>query len=117
MIKAVERLGFNSTYETMKLLIEKKLIDAGANTTVKGFKYAVYGIELLLNYDNLRENTMKLYEEISKEYGVRPLNAERCIRYLKKGTKYEKYTTSMFLSVMSINVKEAILEKYRIDLG
>ena len=117
MVILQEKIGLNSTYEIMKILIENTLIDAGANTTVKGFKYAVYGIELLLNYDNLREETMMLYEEISKKYGVKPLNAERCIRYLKKGTKYEKYTTSMFLTIISLNVKEKILKALHLDMG
>lgn len=117
MIRAIERLGFNSTYEYIKLLIEKELVETGANINAKGFKYVVYGVELLITYEDLREQVMNLYNEIAKEYGVRPLNVERCIRYLKKGTKYEKYTTSMFLTIIFLNVKEKILKALHLDMG
>lgn len=62
-----------------KKIIYEEVIKLGGGVHRKGFEYVVSGVEKL--YNNPHIGTIKLYNDIAKEFNDTPSRVERAIRY------------------------------------
>lgn len=68
--------------ENYKEVITKIIKELGIPASIKGYHYARYAIELMINDITLMDAiTKKLYPKIAKEFNTTPSRAERAIRH------------------------------------
>ena len=71
-----------------KLTISNIIKGLGISANLKGYRYMVYGIELMTKDTELMDSTMLLYEIIAKAFNTSARQAERSIRQaIEKGWK------------------------------
>ena len=63
-----------------KLTISNILKGLGISANLKGYRYMVYGIELMMRDISLMDTTMLLYQIVGKAFGVSKTQAEKAIR-------------------------------------
>ena len=104
--------------EKIEMIIGGKLIEMGVTPNLKGFRYIVEGVKILI--DDETTNFSTIYENIAKKFGVtkegvirsiitafNKANKNSCLYNLYFGTLKTK-SNSNCLSVMAWNIKNMI---------
>ena len=69
-----------------KLTISNIIKGLGISANLKGYRYMVYGVELMINDIKLMDSTMLLYQIIAKAFNTSAVQTERSIRQaIEKG--------------------------------
>ena len=63
-----------------RLAISNVIKELGIPANLKGYRYIVYGVELLINDINLIDCTMGVYKAIAEHFETSASRAERAIR-------------------------------------
>lgn len=83
-------------------IIQNLLLEIGIPTTLLGFLYLVYAIELIItDYEYVVRTSKLLYVEIAEKYNTEPCSVERCIRHainVAFATGNNKCVTQIFIN-------------------
>ena len=64
-----------------KLIISNVVKELGISANLKGYRYIICGVELIMNNISLMDSTMGVYKGVGKEFNVTPNRVERAIRH------------------------------------
>lgn len=67
--------------KNIKEIISQTLKDLGIPANLKGYRYIVYVVELIMNDTELMDSTMSVYMKVAERFNITRTSAERAIRH------------------------------------